>query len=121
MLVSALAALGAAGWALAGHTVAQASTSVVLQVSGGGNATTASFTTGSDWALHFTYACPDSGVFRVIEQGGVQNGVPLVDTSGPSGQAETYSANAAGQHRLVVSTPCQWTLTAVDGEQMPSA
>lgn len=121
VLVSALAATAAAGWALAGHSTAQASSSVVLQVSGGGGATTATFTTGSDWSLHWTFACPDTGAFRVTEQGDVEANVALADNYGPSGSGTMYSHNAAGRHYLVVNTGCQWTLTATDGDQLPRA
>lgn len=94
---------------------------VVLQVSGGGNTTTDAFTTGLNWTLHFTYACPDSGAFRVVEHTGAQIGLPIVDTSGPDGQAKTYVANSPGSHYLVVSTTCQWTLAVVNGEEIPRA
>lgn len=147
-LLSMLAVTGAAGCAQAGHpagqpaahaspspstgvalqvsgsgntTTTNANSGIVLQVSGGGNATTAAYTTGLNWTLHFTYACPDTGPFRVVEHTGTQIGLPIVDTSGPSGQAKAYVANGPGSHYLVVSTPCQWTLTVVDGEEIPRA
>jgi len=121
VLAGAVVALGAAGWALAGRAPAHASTSIVLQTSGGGNTTTATFTTGSDWSLRYTFACPGSGSFRAVERGDAENGVALADDSGPAGSGTMYSHDAAGRHWLVVSTACQWTLTATGGDQLPRA
>ena len=94
---------------------------VVLQTTGNGDATTATFTTGSDWALRWTFACPSTGSLRVVEQGGPQSGIVLVDEHGPAGGATMYSHNVPGAHSLVVTSDCQWTLGVTDGDLLPHA
>ena len=94
---------------------------VVLQTTGTGNATTATFTTGSDWALRWTFACPSTGSLRVVEQGGPESGVVLVDEHGPAGGATMYSHDSAGTHSLVLTSNCEWTLGVTDGDLLPRA
>jgi hypothetical protein len=120
-ITAALAAIALSWLAVNATHSAAASYPVVLQTSGGGNTTTATFTTGSDWALRWTFACPNTGMLRVVAQGDSEVGVALVDETGPSGHATMYSHNTAGRHWLVVTSNCQWTLTATDGDILPRA
>lgn len=120
MLAGALAALTVVACTQAEPSPARAGTSVVLQASGGGNATTAAFTTGSDWSLRFTFACPGSGRFEADDLGDGAP-IPAVDESGPADQGTMFYHDVAGTHRIAVTTGCQWTLTATDGDELPRA
>jgi hypothetical protein len=124
LVVGALAAsagLATFGLTQAGSSPAHANTSVVLQVSGSGNTTTAAFATGSDWSLHYTFACPTTGRFRAVEYGDHDSGLVVDDLTGPAGNHTMYYHDVAGAHRIAVTTSCQWTLTATDGDQLPKA
>ena len=95
---------------------------IALHVTGQGDATPPAFTTGSDWALTYSYDCqPGNSTFRVVERGGLQNGVALADQAGTGSSATTYVHAAPGIHRLVIETGCTWTLTVLNGDTMPHA
>lgn len=95
--------------------------STILHLSGEGSAVTAGFTTGPDWAVLYSFTCPNAAAFRVIEQGSVSDGVPLADRTGMQGTGTAYVHNETGGHRLRVMSACMWTLTVVNGDVMPRA
>jgi hypothetical protein len=100
---------------------ASAQTTTVLQIISSGNSTTAAFTTGSDWSLRYTFACPTTGYFKAVEHGGPANGVVLANENGPSERSTMYSHDSAGQHTITVTSNCEWTLAAKDGDTLPKA
>ncbi len=96
-------------------------TATVLYITGQGDATPPAFATGPDWSVTYTYNCPSAGTFRVVERGGVQNGVAVADHAGTGTSATTYVHAVPGIHRLQVETGCTWTITVVNGDTMPRA
>lgn len=93
----------------------------VLHLTGQGDATPPAFTTGPDWVVTYTYSCPSGSTFRVVERGGLQNGVALADLAGTGTTATTYVHAVPGAHRLLVETGCTWTLTVMNGDTLPHA
>jgi hypothetical protein len=88
----------------------------MLNVSGDGIKTTATFATGAEWTLTYTYDCTDfgsSGNFIVSEYS--SDGSPtsvLVNLVGAKG-SDTVPVHAdAGQHYLQLNSECTWTVAA---------
>lgn len=126
-LIAALAAVLAVVLASA-HTDSStgtprpAATPVVLRLSGNGPTATGAFTTGPNWSVGYTFACPRAApAFRVVESGSGEDGVPLVDRVGSEGIGATYAFASPGAHRLQVDTACRWTVTVTDEDTMPHA
>lgn len=98
---------------------AAAAKSVVLQVSGSGIKSTKQFTVADNWSLKYTYDCSSFGTqgnFQVTEQGGDNDGMPLVNELGNKGSDVTYQHSDAGQHSLSVNSECSWTVTVTSGD-----
>lgn len=94
-------------------------TSVVLTVSGNGIKTTKQFNVADNWSLKYTYDCSSFGAqgnFQVMEQGGENDGMPLVNELGNKGGDVTYQHGDAGQHSLEVNSECSWTVTVTSGD-----
>jgi hypothetical protein len=88
----------------------------LLKVSGDGAKNTATFATGAEWTLTYTYDCSDfgySGNFIVSEYGA--DGSPtsvLVNTTGTKG-SDTVPVHAdSGTHYLELNSECTWTVAA---------
>lgn len=93
--------------------------SVVLTVSGNGIKTTKQFTVADNWSLKYTYDCSSfgsQGNFQVMEQGGDNDGMPLVNELAAKGSDVTYQHSDAGQHSLEVNSECSWTVTVTSGD-----
>jgi len=92
---------------------------VVLTVSGNGIKSTKQFAVGGDWSLKYSYDCTSfgsQGNFQVSEQGGSNDGLPLVNELGKKGSDVTYQHSDAGTHSLSVNSECSWTVTVTDGD-----
>lgn len=115
----AAAAPAAPSASAAAAAPAAPATSVVLTVSGNGIKTTKQFTVADNWSLKYTYNCSSfgsQGNFQVMEQGGDNDGLPLVNELGSKGTDVTYQHGDAGRHSLEVNSECSWTVTVTSGD-----
>jgi hypothetical protein len=98
--------------AVPAHTMA-------LTVSGHGEKSTRSFTTSANWALTYTFNCSSlgfAGNMIVTEQGGSQDGLPIVNDDSIKGGDTTYEHDDAGQHSLSIDSECAWTIKVLNNE-----
>jgi len=79
----------------------------LLIVKGSGSKQTRVFTTGTDWRLAYSYACPDRATFVVTAY---PKRDVLVNESATSGSDSVVRHGAPGARRLEVNSPCAWTL-----------
>ncbi|WP_326853001.1 hypothetical protein [Actinocrinis sp.] len=89
----------------------------VLHLTGTGDLTSPTFTTGPDWTVSYTLDCPTGGTLRVVEIGGQLGGIAIADNA-PS---TTDIHDAPGTHQLRIESGCAWTLTVTNGDTMPHA
>ena len=80
----------------------------LLVVKGSGTRRTRVFTTGTDWRLAYSYACPGRATFVVTAY--PERDV-LVNESAATGSDSVTRHGAPGTRRLEVDSPCTWTLT----------
>ncbi|MCC9312378.1 hypothetical protein LN042_35895 [Kitasatospora sp. RB6PN24] len=94
---------------------APAASSTLLKTSGDGIKNTASFTTGDNWTIHYTYDCSAFGT-----QGNMQiyvdypNGDIAANALGEKG-ADSTTETGAGTHTLKVNSECKWTVEVTSG------
>jgi hypothetical protein len=104
----------------AAHSAAAApAKSIVLQTSGNGTKTTKQFTVAADWSVKYSYDCSSmmgQGNFIVTENGGDNDGVPIVNLLGAKGSDVTYQHSDSGQHSLEINSECNWTVTVTSGD-----
>jgi len=69
------------------------------------------FTVAATWSLTYTFNCTNfgqSGNFIVYED--YPNGDSLTNALALKGAETTYRTDDAGEHTLLVSTECDWTI-----------
>lgn len=100
-------------------TKAAPTTKVVLKVSGSGIKNTASFTTGDDWSIKYSFNCANfggQGNFVVTVYDGDTMGDLPVNELAAKGSDVTYEHGDSGSHYLSINSECSWTVTVTDGE-----
>ena len=86
---------------------------VVLAHSGNGQWSSPPITVSSEWTLAYTFNCSNSmgtGNFIVYED--YPRGAILVNALSAKGADTTYQTGDEGTHTLMVSSECDWTITA---------
>jgi hypothetical protein len=89
---------------------------VVLTALGSGTKNTASFYTGSDWSITYSFACAGSGGqdnFGVtVYDSGWKSDTPI-NVRAAKGSNTAYEHGNWGTHHLSVTTECSWTLKVI--------
>ncbi|MEY9931998.1 hypothetical protein ABH926_006647 [Catenulispora sp. GP43] len=94
-------------------TTAAPKPAVVFSTSGNGIKNTASFTTGAEWSVAYTFDCSGAGGDGkgnfVLDVGGDMGDI-LANALAASGSDTSYEHGNPGSHYLQVDSECDWTL-----------
>lgn len=97
-------------------TTAQPKPAVVFTTSGDGIKKTASFTTGPEWSVTYTFDCASSGgTGNFMLDVGDNMGESLANALAAKGGDTSYEHDNPGKHYLSVNSECNWTLKVTDG------
>lgn len=92
---------------------------VKLDLSGNGTQNSASFTTGPNWSIAYTFDCSNfsdgTGNFQIFvyTDGGLPD-APVNELS-RGGNSTTYEHDNPGSHYLTMNSECPWTVKVTDG------
>ncbi|WP_041540498.1 hypothetical protein [Catenulispora acidiphila] len=102
----------AAGTPPAAKTTAAPIPTVVFSTSGNGIKKTASFTTGPEWFVTYTFDCSNEygGKGNFILGVDTDFGGDLADSLAAEGGDTSYEHGNPGSHYLSVNSECDWTL-----------
>lgn len=96
-------------------TTAAPKPAVVFTTSGNGMKNTASFTTGPEWSVAYTFDCSNAGGTGnfILDLGG-DMGDTLANALAAKGADTSYEHDKPGAHYLQVDSECDWTLKVSD-------
>jgi hypothetical protein len=100
-----------------GPVVLPAHPKTLLSIDGSGAGKTATFTTGTDWYLRYSYDCPE-GIpegkvltIQIFAYSAVDQGRPIANDSELEGTDILPEHGPAGPRYLRVESLCDWTVT----------
>lgn len=101
-----------------GPVVAPVHPKTLLFAEGTGAGRTATFTTGTDWYLRYSYDCPETvqeghSTLEIFAYSAADHGTPLANDSELSGTDTLPQHGPPGLRYLRVTSPCSWTIAII--------